>query len=423
MSPRARVPVLATIGALAAAGIVFSIVQLARYDARKAEATVPAPLAIGTAFQRPRPVPSVSLVDQAGRRTSLAALRGKWVVLAPSMTLCHEVCPMTTAVLTELQSRLQQAGLSRQVAVVEATVDPWRDTPARLRAYRRLAGASFTMLTGSQAAIHRLWRFFGVFFARIPQGHPADIDWLTHKPETFDVAHTNAFFLLDPAGQERVADEGMPSVAGPLSARLRALLNEQGIHNLAQPQLAWTAGNVLDDVYYLMDRNLPAGAVGTATAPTAAAAALALAGSPQPLAALHAASGRLLASSYALTAELPRLRGYPVVINAWASWCAPCKAEFPLLASAAARYGRRVAFVGSDTTDSSSDAQAFLAHHPVAYPSYQDENQSLSAVAQLQGLPETIFLSRRGRVVFIHPGAYDTQVALDQDVERYALGG
>jgi cytochrome oxidase Cu insertion factor (SCO1/SenC/PrrC family) len=58
---------------------------------------VPAPLAVGTALQRPRIVPAMTLVDDRGRPFSLTAWRGKWIVLASAMTLCHEVCPMQPA--------------------------------------------------------------------------------------------------------------------------------------------------------------------------------------------------------------------------------------------------------------------------------------------------------------------------------------
>ena len=96
-----------------------------------------------------------------------------------------------------------------------------------------------------------------------------------------------------------------------------------------------------------------------------------LAGSPPPLAALHQQAGQLLGGESALAARIRALRGYPIVINAWASWCAPCRSEFGLFASASARYGRRVAFLGADTDDSAGDARTFLAQHPVSYPSYQ----------------------------------------------------
>jgi cytochrome c biogenesis protein CcmG/thiol:disulfide interchange protein DsbE len=414
---------IAAVAVMAALVVVLSVVQAARYDhPRTTIAGAPAPLAVGTALQRPRPVPSVGLIDANGKPVSLNRWHGKWVVLAPSLTLCHEVCPMTTGALMQLTVQLRRAGLSKQVAVVEATVDPWRDTPARLRAYRRLSGADFPLLTGTQAAIHRLWKFFGVYYARVAQGKPPDVDWLTGKPETFDVNHTDAVFIIDPAGQERIIDEGMPSVSGQLSRPLRRLLNDQGRHNLAHPQLAWTAGELVEDLYYLMNRNVPASALAKVSAPSASAAARALAGSPHPLAALHAQAGRLLSASASLSAELRALRGYPVVLNLWASWCGPCRSEFPLFASASAAYGRRVAFLGNDTNDSPSDARTFLAQHPVSYPSFQESPDALTSLAQLQGLPMTIFINRSGHVVHINAGAYASRTRLVQDIERYALG-
>lgn len=423
MLRRARLVMTVLAALLAAFVLVLSITQVEHYDhQRTTAAAVPAPLAIGTALDRPRPVPAVALTDQHGKPVSIRDWRGKWVVLAPSMTLCGEVCPMTTGALMQLQHQLRGAGLANQVAVIEATIDPWRDSPARLRAYQRLTGADFTMLTGTQSEIHQLWNFFGVYYQRVPEGKPADIDWMTHKPLTFDIQHTDAVFIIDPAGQERIVDEGMPDVGGHLSATLRGLLDQQGLQDLAHPQLPWTANEMLEDLYFLMNRNVPASSVAKVNAPSQAAAARALAGSPQPLAALHGQAGRLLAADASLQAEVHALRGYPVVINAWASWCPPCRAEFPLLASASARYGRRVAFLGNDTSDSAGDARAFLSKHPVSYPSFQASMNTLGSLAQIENLPTTIFINRVGRVVYVHLGSYDTETSLTQDIQRYALG-
>ncbi len=418
-----RLVVTILLGVAAAAAIVMSVLALRHYDNRRtAQAQVPAPLAVGTALQRPRPVPSVQLIDEQGKPFSTAQWRGKWVVLAPSMTLCHEVCPMTTAALDQIREAVDRQGLGKQVTVSEVTVDPWRDSPARLRAYRRLTGASFQQLTGTQAEIKRLWKFFGVYYARVPQGKPPDVDWLTGKPETFDVDHTDAMFLIDPAGQERILDEGMPDVGRALPANLHKLLNDQGVHNLAHPQFGWTATEVVQDLYFLTNRSVPASAVAASKPPSQAEAARALSDSPHPLASLHRRAGALLPAGQSLATELRALHGYPVVVNVWASWCGPCRAEFSLFGVASAKYGRQVAFLGNDTNDSAVDARKFLTQHPVSYPSYQGSQSSLSSLAQIAGLPTTVFISRSGKVAYVHTGSYDTQTTLQQDIERYALG-
>ena len=407
--------------------LLVVLALLARLDIKPPSAPadsggVPAPLAIGTELQRPRSVPDVPLIDEQGKPFSLSPWRGKWVILAPSMTLCHEVCPLTTGALMELVNDVHLAGLSNRVVSAEATVYPWRDSPFRLRAYRKLTGADFSMLTGTQSEIGRLWKFFGVYYVRVPQGKPPDIDWLTHKPETFDVQHTDAIFFIDPSGQERIVDEGMAEVNGQLSPVLKSLLSSEGIQNLKHPQLPWTAAEALDDLYFLMGRNIPATAVPKVNAPTAAAAQRVLAGSPGALASLHSQAGQLIASGGTLPDRLRSLRGYPVVLNAWAAWCPPCRSEFPLLATASAQFGRKVAFLGADTNDSTSDARSFLAKHPVSYPSYPVASSDLSPLAVLEGFPTTIFINPAGKVVFVHTGQYDTRAALDNDIQRYALG-
>ena len=157
---------------------------------------------------------------------------------------------------------------------------------------------------------------------------------------------------------------------------------------------------------------------------SAAEADAQLAGSPPVLAALHAQADELLGGEPALAARIRALRGYPIVLNAWGSWCPPCRAEFGLLATASAQYGRRVAFLGANVNDVASDASAFLSQHSVSYPSYQMAEDELTGIVPqgLLGTPTTIFINRAGRIASVHTGQYDSQGTLDAQIEADALG-
>ena len=414
----------ATAGLLAMTLILIAVALLsARTNNGASSASVlPAPLAVGTALQQPRAVPNMRLVDEQGRPFSVSDWRGKWVILAPDDTACNEDCPITTGALMALSSQLRADGLSSKTVVAEVSVDPWHDSPARLRAYRRLTGLDFELLTGTQAEIHRFWRYFGVYYKRVPEGNPPAIDWYTHKPETFNVDHSENLIFLDPAGQERIVNEGMADVGGHLEPALRRLLSNVGLHNLAHPELPWTSTQALEDLYWLMGRDVPAASLPVVSPPSATVARRVLAGSPAPLAAIHAQASRLLGGFGALRERLHELRGYPVVLNAWASWCPPCRAEFPIFASVSTTYGRQVAFLGADTEDTAAPARAFLTKHPVSYPSYQTSASALESIAPIEGTPTTIYIAANGKVRYVHIGQYESQATLEQDVARYALG-
>jgi cytochrome c biogenesis protein CcmG/thiol:disulfide interchange protein DsbE len=149
-----------------------------------------------------------------------------------------------------------------------------------------------------------------------------------------------------------------------------------------------------------------------------------LSGSPPPLAALHAQANELLSGGLtAIRARVASLRGTPVVINKWASWCEPCRAEFGVFQRVSVSRGRQVAFIGIDSGDSSrADALTFLRSFPVSYPSYYDHSGQVgTAITDSTFTPVTVFYNRHGGI-FIHQGPYPSVAKLEQDVQRYALG-
>jgi cytochrome c biogenesis protein CcmG/thiol:disulfide interchange protein DsbE len=124
---------------------------------------------------------------------------------------------------------------------------------------------------------------------------------------------------------------------------------------------------------------------------------------PKPLRA-SVADGRL---------TLAELRGYPVVLNFWASWCAPCRDEAPRFEASAVAHRGRVAFLGVDAQDLSSDARHFLGKYGINYVSVRDGGGSSLGRYGVTGFPETYYLDAKGRVV-----AHDPGEASRSDIER-----
>jgi cytochrome c biogenesis protein CcmG/thiol:disulfide interchange protein DsbE len=151
--------------------------------------------------------------------------------------------------------------------------------------------------------------------------------------------------------------------------------------------------------------------------------AKALAGAPKPLAQLYAHPDELIAGgSDAYSQQLAKLKGYPVVANVWASWCGPCRFEFPLFQHVSAKLGKRVAFIGVNSFDSEDAAKTFLSEYPVPYPSVSDPGQDVWHDLNLAGLPGTAYYDRSGKLTYLKQGPYTDEAEFRADIRRYALG-
>lgn len=98
------------------------------------------------------------------------------------------------------------------------------------------------------------------------------------------------------------------------------------------------------------------------------------------------------------------LRGKPVVINFWASWCVPCRDEVPMLSEAEERYGDQVTFVGIDIRDARSEAIEFAERYEMNYALVRDEDLAIYDDFGLTGQPETFFLDEEGVILEHVPG-------------------
>ena len=149
-----------------------------------------------------------------------------------------------------------------------------------------------------------------------------------------------------------------------------------------------------------------------------------LRGSPAPLAALHEQANRLLGGgARAFQKRMRGLRGHPVVVNKWASWCGPCRAELPILQKVATDRGREIAFVGVNARDKRPAAVSFADDYPTPYPSYEDPDEKIARALKVPAnFPATVLVDAKGKTVFTHQGGYATSRDLEADIDKY-LGG
>ncbi|HMC23464.1 MAG TPA: redoxin domain-containing protein [Thermoanaerobaculia bacterium] len=108
--------------------------------------------------------------------------------------------------------------------------------------------------------------------------------------------------------------------------------------------------------------------------------------------------------------DIARLRGKPVILNFWATWCVPCYQEHPVLVENAQRIGSNVQFVGVVFNDSEDKINAFLRQRGSAYPTLLDEQGKTAIAYGVGGVPETYFINPKGVIVAKFAGPMTTEV-------------
>jgi thiol-disulfide isomerase/thioredoxin len=114
------------------------------------------------------------------------------------------------------------------------------------------------------------------------------------------------------------------------------------------------------------------------------------------------------------------LRGKPVVVNFWATWCGPCKDEMPRLVDAAKTYRGRVHFLGVDVQDSAASAAAFIREYDIPFRSLSDPDGEIRRAQRLVGLPETQFYTADGELAFLNRGEIQSGELIDKIEELLA---
>jgi cytochrome oxidase Cu insertion factor (SCO1/SenC/PrrC family) len=218
-----------------------------------------APNGRGTEFDMPlrNSAGVVPLVNQLGVQTSLGALNGKYVVIAPFLTICQEVCPMVSANFGRISLAVLKAGLDKKIALIGLTVDPQTDTPTRLRAYQNIFGArsNWSFYTGKATDVSKVFGALGVAFekrmltaAEIKAGAE---DWLTGKVVDHDVTHQDLVVIIGPDGHEKWLEQGIANTEGTaIPEPLNKYLSSDGRKNLYSPDPmdSWTNNDVLHEL-------------------------------------------------------------------------------------------------------------------------------------------------------------------------------
>jgi protein SCO1/2 len=206
----------------------------------------------GTILDVPIPAEllAIPLTDADGKKFTLASLKGKTIVMTDFLTLCNEICPMTSVNMREIGDAIAKSKLTKSFVSLEVTVDPKRDTPARLKSYQSLFDdPSWTVATGSAKGISDLWSWFGAY-AQVQKADSGVIDWLTGKQITYDVNHTDVVVIIGPDLHWRWLALGAPAVTNPktknlVPTKLYTYLSSTGKSNLLKPeQPFWSTTSV-----------------------------------------------------------------------------------------------------------------------------------------------------------------------------------
>jgi cytochrome oxidase Cu insertion factor (SCO1/SenC/PrrC family) len=306
-------------------------------------------------------MPAFSLVNQRGEPIDNTSITGRDIVIAAFHTTCHETCPLYTALFLQLAKHLPStAGL------LEVTTDPGTDTPSALATYARQVGATWTLGTGTTEQLQSFWKPFDVELSNLD-------------------AHTSTLVLVDRHGFVRLVYRGVPKVGGDIPGQLVAQLSSRGLYELGSGGDGWGSPDVLQALTTIGGAEAtPQSGGGTA------------------------AMFRLLASDGS-SVSLADYKGQPLVINFWASYCPPCKAEMPLLdQSVGPQSGARLVLV--DEGDTGSSTRAFLESLGIHRTALLDSDLTVGHSYGIFMLPMTVFVRADGTIDRRQVGQVDQSV-------------
>jgi thiol-disulfide isomerase/thioredoxin len=110
-------------------------------------------------------------------------------------------------------------------------------------------------------------------------------------------------------------------------------------------------------------------------------------------------------SGFGLVGAIPNLHGKVVYLDFWASWCAPCKASFPVLNKWQQQYAAKgFTILGVSVDEKAADMQEFLRKTPASFPIVHDAAHKLVGVADVSSMPTSFLIDRKGVIRLVHNG-------------------
>ena len=310
--------------------------------------------------------PNFALTDQHARLTSIAAYRGKAVVLSFNDDLCQDLCTLLAQDVAAADTDLGAA--AKNVVFLSVNVNPLhpsvKDVLTWTNSHGLGANPNWVFATGTARQLARAADQFHV---------PVTVD-----PKTHEVIHGTELFFIDPAGKE-------------------AALGQFGTQSANTALFAHAMAQMAVDLLPTAARSPVAG-----PSDSAAPGAVAL-NNPAPGFTLPQLNNPTTDVSLAMT------RGKYTVVNFWASTCSACLREMPDLQTAHRALGNSVAFLGIDVADPAGPAAALAQKSGVTYPLLADANGTAAGAYRIPGLPFTAIIGPDGTLLVRHPGTFSAE--------------
>ncbi|HEY1530203.1 MAG TPA: redoxin domain-containing protein [Galbitalea sp.] len=307
------------------------------------------------------PAPAFTLTDQRGATEALSSFAGKSVVLTFGDDKCTDLC---TLLAEDVLAADRDLGANQNhIQFVSVNANTFYPSVAATKAWTDSHGlghtANWHFLTGSPKGLTALAKKYGV-----------EVD-LDSKTRTID--HGTEVFFISPTGdEEQIGDFGTQSAN-----------TAEFSHSMAQ----------------LATEMLPAGQQDKVGGPSGTGSVLtdsAIGSTPPPI--------ELPSLDTRIPSTTSAYRGKYVAINFWSPVCSICVHELPAVQRAAESLGGSATVIGVDVSDPGGAGKAFAAKLGAAYPMLSDAKGSVAAQYEIPGLPFTVILDPKGKVVVRHPG-------------------